>query len=434
MQDIKSDTFGDLFSKRREDIEFGTVSEVLTVSSSVPCESELDDEAAYAKLGVALKEVPSNNFKPMKVKKGKRASKKIEKTFVSPNKFELLENEDVQMKETITPNSNFGSEVFQKSTSEIPWKTVRKSTPGERKNKCLKYRCKPLENLETKNPFRLLENNPEENVDGVLKRMKEIEYIQTLKKADIKQCRSCTFKKRSCMIDRSSCSAVDKMCVLCKKTGHFPKSLKCKKYRKINCQLTSQEHFLNAKYKGTIDDFDLEEKLKQNEKDPGLKRKRCSKCFITHTPYPKFCRWAKSSEKKKESLPDITKELKDIIKKHIERIESKEHGWEDLIIDAVSPQKDFVSQFPDLILENNRKLKGGAKEETPKQFVSKTDKYNTVLNLLRSSKLFEQFNNHEKCQVTDFCSFCLLRSLMLKINNTKGRKKIIPVEIEIQLK
>ena len=211
MQDIKSDTFGDLLSKRREDFEFGTVSEILTVSSSAPCESELDDEAAYAKLGAAPKEVPSNNFKPMKVNKSKRASKKIEKTFVSPNKFEVLENEDVQMKETITPNSNLGSEVFQKNISEIPWKTVLKSTPEERKSKSLKYRCKSLKHFETRNPFRLLENIAEDNVDGVLKRMKEIKYIQTLKKADIKQCRSCTFKKRSCMIDRSSCSAVDKM-------------------------------------------------------------------------------------------------------------------------------------------------------------------------------------------------------------------------------
>ena len=145
MQEIKSDTFGDLLSERREDFHFGTVSEILTVSSSVPCESVLDDEAAYVK-------VPSNNFKPMNVKKNKRASKKIEKTFVSPNKFEALENEDVQMKETITPNSDLGSDVFQKSISEIPLKTVLKSTPGERKNKCLKYRCKPLKHFETEIP------------------------------------------------------------------------------------------------------------------------------------------------------------------------------------------------------------------------------------------------------------------------------------------
>ena len=103
-----------------------------------------------------------------------------------------------------------------------------------------------------------------------------------------------------------------------------------------------------------------------------------------------------------------------------------------MILEAVSLNKQFLPQFPDLVLDNNRKLKGGAKEETIKRFISKTDQYNTVLNVLRSSKLFEQFNNHEKCRVADLCSFCLLRSLMFKINNPKGRKKIIPVEIEIQ--
>merc|ERR1711954_123152 len=164
-----------------------------------------------------------------------------------------------------------------------------------------------------------------------------------------------------------------------------------------------------------------------------LKNKRCSKCFITHFPYPKFCRWAKSSERKVGILPDLTNELKTIIRKHIDRIERKEPRWEDFVIDAVSLNKESLPQFPDLVLENNRKLKGGAKEERIKQFTSKNDKYNTVLNILRSSKLFEQFNNHEKCQVADFCSFCLLRSLMFKINNPKGRKTIVPIEIEFQL-
>ena len=172
--------------------------------------------------------------------------------------------------------------------------------------------------------------------------------------------------------------------------------------------------------------------VKPNVKDTHLKMKRCSKCFISHYPYPKFCRWAKSSERKIEILPDITNELKTLITEHVERIERKQRRWEDNIFDAVSLNKEFLPQFPDLVLENNRKLKGGAKKETIKQFISKTDQYNTVLNILRSSKLFKQFNNHEKCQVGDLCSFCLLRSLMFKINNPKGRKKIIPVEIEIQ--
>ena len=106
---------------------------------------------------------------------------------------------------------------------------------------------------------------------------------------------------------------LNKKCVFCKKTGHFPKSLRCKKFRKTNIQLTSQQQFPNSEDKGKIESFDFEGKCQQKENEAVLMRKRCPKCFITHFPYPKFCQWAKSSERKKEILPDITNELKDII-------------------------------------------------------------------------------------------------------------------------
>ena len=434
MEDANTGAFGDVLSEGREDIEFGTVSEILKVSSSLQSESASYAEAASVKIEASIDKTSCTNFELIKSKKIKRTSKRIEKPIISSNKFEILEHEDLQIEETSTANIKMGSESFQKSISEIQWKTVQKSKQDKREIKSLKYRLDPLKKFETRNPFRLLENISEEYVDSIMKRMKEIKFIKTLKKADIKQCHSCNFKKRSCMMDRSSCSAVNKKCFFCKKTGHFPKSLRCKKFRKTNLQLTSQQQFPNSEDKGKIESFDFEGKCQQKENEAVLMRKRCPKCFITHFPYPKFCQWAKSSERKKEILPDITNELKDIIEKHIERIERKEHRWEDLIIDAEFPNEDFVPQFPDLVLENNRKLRGGAKEETVKQFVSKTESYNTVLNLLRSSKLFEQFNNHIKCQVTDMCSFCLLRSSMFKINNPKGRRKIIPLEIEIQLR
>ena len=54
-------------SESREDIQFGTVSEILTVSSSVQVESATHDEAASLKVGVSLDEVSCNDFKPGKV-------------------------------------------------------------------------------------------------------------------------------------------------------------------------------------------------------------------------------------------------------------------------------------------------------------------------------------------------------------------------------
>jgi hypothetical protein len=84
-----------------------------------------------------------------------------------------------------------------------------------------------------------------------------------------------------------------------------------------------------------------------------------------------------------------------------------------------------------------RKLKGGAKAQGKadlkiKQFVSKIEEYNIALNCLRSSKAFEQFNSHAKCPVKNHCSFCLLRSLIFRSNSSKGRKQIVPVEVEFE--
>ena len=335
---------------------------------------------AAAKL--QLKRVLCNDFQPVKVKKIKCPSKRIHKSVVSPNMYNVLEHYNPELKETDSQHVGLGYEVFKKNILESPWKTVVKSK-RDRNNMCSKSELNSLKKFETRNPFGLLKNISEENADSILKRLNEFEFIQTLKKADIKKCHSCNYKKRLCMIERSSCPAVDKMCVLCKRTGHFPKSLQCKKYRGMN---------RNKKCKNNRQSALNEHFIKSNENENGqetvLNKSRCFKCFVTHTPYQKFCRWAKSSEKKTKILSGITEELKIVIKRHIERIEGSEHRWEDFIIDAVSPNTEFESQFPDLVLENNRKLKGGAKEETIKQFISKTDKYNTVLNVLRSSKIF----------------------------------------------
>ena len=55
-----------------------------------------------------------------------------------------------------------------------------------------------------------------------------------MKKCLLKKCRSCHFKKRLCLLDRSNCAAFEKTCFACNKTGHYPKSLNCKKTRKIH--------------------------------------------------------------------------------------------------------------------------------------------------------------------------------------------------------
>ena len=174
-------------SEKREDIQFGTVNEILTVSSSLQSEIARHCEAASIKVGVSFEEISCDDFKLVKVKKAIRKSKRVASQVFTTNKFQLLaQEEDFQMKETENHNISSESTVFHKSTAEIPWKTMLKSNKGNRKNKFLKYKLNALKKFETRNQFSLLENISEENVTSVLNRIKEIKFIQSLKKADIK--------------------------------------------------------------------------------------------------------------------------------------------------------------------------------------------------------------------------------------------------------
>ena len=45
--------------------------------------------------------------------------------------------------------------------------------------------------------------------------------------------------------------------------------------------------------------------------------------------------------------------------------------------------------------------------------------------------MLDSYGEHEKCAAKAFCNFCLLRSVVFKINMSKGRRAIQPVEIEV---
>ena len=60
------------------------------------------------------------------------------------------------------------------------------------------------------------------DVDGIPKRF-------------LKKCRNCGFKKRSCVRTKMSCKALQLTCYTCKKLGHFPKSLQCKRRKHGTC-------------------------------------------------------------------------------------------------------------------------------------------------------------------------------------------------------
>ena len=73
---------------------------------------------------------------------------------------------------------------------------------------------------------------------------------------------------------------------------------------------------------------------------------------------------------------------------------------EDLVCETVSGEDQNAFNMQNLIIENGpAKLKGGAKLEPKgklKIVVSRIEEYNSVLNLLSSSKITGQFNDHNK--------------------------------------
>ena len=99
-------------------------------------------------------------------------------------------------------------------------------------------------------------------------------------------------------------------------------------------------------------------------------------------------------------------------------------------IDCLGPNRGNCTQ--------NVKLRGGAKggantSNKVKSFAADEDTL-LLLNLLRPLQIFKLFSDHQKCKLVNkntrqfICKFCMLRSLMLKINQEKGRLEIIPDE------
>ena len=77
------------------------------------------------------------------------------------------------------------------------------------------------------------------------------------------------------------------------------------------------------------------------------------------------------------------------------------------------------------------KLKGGGKPYLPKFPKTDNQELQKLLTLTRSLEVWKRLE-HQKCPLTDIkkmCSFCLTRSLMVKLNMSKGRKALIPTEV-----
>ena len=78
------------------------------------------------------------------------------------------------------------------------------------------------------------------------------------------------------------------------------------------------------------------------------------------------------------------------------------------------------------------KLRGGS-PPVVKTFAHENVDLQKTLAILRSLRVFSEFPGHNKCKLMrkhqeSLCSFCLIRSLTMRVNDSKGRKSLQPVE------
>ena len=121
----------------------------------------------------------------------------------------------------------------------------------------------------------------------------------------------------------------------------------------------------------------------------------------------------------KDRSQNLSSEMRTSVNKHIGYLSSRYSDYESF--------QCCLKESPDV-----SKLKGGAKSVKPKTFKAKDNVLNSALNFLRSTQLLYIFDTHQKCSLSENCSFCFLRSCISKINQIKGRQSIIPIEVEAQ--
>ena len=121
----------------------------------------------------------------------------------------------------------FKSKRLRKYKSHV----VENSSPEYTRtiNKKIKKTVLDLECFETGNRYNILTEVSDDNIPDIVKKI----GILKVRKKDLKKCKTCNFKRRQCVIDPQSCKAIGLHCFICKKNGHFSKSLCCKSRRKL---------------------------------------------------------------------------------------------------------------------------------------------------------------------------------------------------------
>ena len=152
----------------------------------------------------------SDEIREVKSKRDKKRTGVTSNMIKTCNVFEALDETECMVEEyTVKISKNNFAEKFKKEEND----TIKSKTQFEQNIRC----DQNLKFFVTQNRFALLEDIINEDL---------------IRKRNLKKCRKCNNKKRSCYLDSFSCQASEKNCFRCNKKGHFPQSSNCKTKRK----------------------------------------------------------------------------------------------------------------------------------------------------------------------------------------------------------
>ena len=124
-------------------------------------------------------------------------------TFKTSNRFETLKEENCaintlvesgSISENISSDNKTRKEPINSSELSSKVKTIKNLKMREHNDDCLKF-------FENQNRFKVLEDISEHEISKII----NLSKIKMLPKQQLKKCRNCNFKKRSCNLNQSSC-------------------------------------------------------------------------------------------------------------------------------------------------------------------------------------------------------------------------------------
>ena len=146
--------------------------------------------------------------------------------------FSSLQDMDVSM-DILQDEEKIVDRLFligKKNIFRTKKKVIKQKQADVLNKKKKKKKTDNLRMFTVMNRYSVLEDNPEFDIDKIIQR----NMILKTSKKQLKKCRYCDFKKRSCLLEFENCKALQSHCFQCNKKGHFPRSILCKSKRRIN--------------------------------------------------------------------------------------------------------------------------------------------------------------------------------------------------------